>query len=199
MPLTTYKIYDGEFNSSIASRSDDQYSDIDVNTFRHYVTTNKCDVVHDMSHLIYCIYPSTNINRSYLHCISWAYPVNDYKDYMVTNQYCIDCEFCFDCISCESCTHCKLCKQCIKCQHCVDCENSKYCELCTKCDDSLNCHSCRNSVNCMSCNSIKNCSFCANAMSSKSCINSFNCFQCDSCKNIKHDIKHKNNYTIIGY
>lgn len=191
MSLTTYKFYNGEFNSSVASRTDDQFSDIDANTFIHYIKKNGCDIVHDMNHCIYCIYPSTNFTRSYLHGMSWAYPVDDYKNHMVTNQYCIDCEYCSECINCDSCFRCKLCKHCTRCRHCNDCENSTECDLCTRCDNSKHCYSCRDCVNCMVCDSARKCSFCSNAIDSKSCDDSFNCCNCNSCKNVKHEFRTK--------
>lgn len=196
MSDTKYKIYHGEFNSSISTRTDNQYSDIRLDEFKHYIKKNSCDIVHDVNHDIYCIYPSTNVNNSYLHGIAWSHIVYDYKNYIVTNQYCIDCEDCFNCINCDSCLHCKLCRQCVQCKNCDDCINSMYCSYCTKCDNSKHCIACKDSSNCMSCESVRNCVYCSNAIKSKLCTDSFNCFNCNSCNNVKHEFGHKVNEIV---
>ena len=182
---TRYLIYEGEFNTRVEARTDDDYREVRGHgLFDLYIQNHGCDVVYDYKKDIYCIYPSTNkMHRIYF---GQRQEVNDYKDYMVTNISCVDYYYCTNCTNCKLCQHCDECSECNYSEKCANCTYLEKSNNCNNCHDCKYCDYCVKSNHCTCCRKCDNCNYCVNSINCKTCSECYNCKDNEHCNDERH-------------
>lgn len=136
----TYKIYTGEFNDPVSTRTNDKFKDLSFDEYHDYIKNYQCDSIYDAENQVKCIYPSSN--TATYKSIDYTNTAVDYKTYIVTNYNCNNCYFCDKCENCVNCLYCQTCENCdtaTRCSFCKGCTNTV---LCLKCYDCDLCHHC---------------------------------------------------------